>query len=139
MFPLFQKLGFESEAFYCDDDVNTEAKISENLKTPSQHLLVLFQDYLTISAPGGGISGKAKSRLMKKFRTCYGDSQPFDKIDIVLAEWTKSPNYHPKDTIRSFFEILGLPRKVWFGLARLFNRFIPIKGISCLKILISRR
>jgi len=117
MFQRFIELGFPSNEFYHDNDIEVLSKLDKFLKNGHHDLLSVLLRYFTVIAPGGAIESERLDFYKEQLKTINNNAfrERLNVIDEIFIQWTKSESLDAESYIKNYFNNIGRPSKTWFG------------------------
>jgi hypothetical protein len=117
MYRQFVTLGFASNEFYGDDDIETPRHLDEALGRPVVDLLDILPDYFTLIAPGGALTQQERQEFEQRFMKLGGGQfrAQFKAIGSAVDRWVQSATYDAQPTLRAIFLQLQNPCYTWLG------------------------
>jgi hypothetical protein len=118
----FIRLGFTKESFYAEDDIKVESYLRDEV-LPARHenLIHILPDFLSVIAPGGTISRRAKADILESFyKICQGKYEnSLREIKKLFDNWRHHNSYNAIPFIREvMLTLYPKPNYTWFGFSK---------------------
>ena len=130
MFEQYVALGLPGKNFYCDSDTNTFKKIRRELdRSKKDDAFDLFLPlFLSMIAQGGAETETEREQLRRYFETrcSFPGWNKLLQVEAAFADWRKSSNLDPAETIRRVLSLSDVIERAWIGTNR--NEF-PTSGL----------